>query len=86
MANENKNIKELVSDDDDPTAELEILSLPDDESVDSDEQRESDSHTYGLGNSKRAESALAQSIPELQSDLESRTKTIGKLQYDIRKP
>ena len=84
MANENKNIKELVSDDDDPTAELEILSLPDDESVDSDEQRESDSHTYGLGNSKRAESALAQSIPELQSDLESRTKTIGKLQYDIQ--
>jgi chromosome segregation ATPase len=84
MANENKNIKELVSDDDDPTAELEILSLQGDESGDSDEQRESDSHTYGLADSKRVESALGQSIPELQSDLESRTKTIGKLQYDIQ--
>ena len=84
MASENKNIKELVSDDEDPTAELEILSLPDDASEESDEQRESDSHTYGLGDRKSVESELGQSIPELQSDLESRTKTIGKLQYDIQ--
>lgn len=84
MANENKNIKELVSEDDDPTAELEILSLPVDESDDSIEPSESDSHTHGLAHSKRVESTLGQSIPELQSDLESRTKTIGKLQYDIQ--
>lgn len=84
MANENKNIKELVSEDNDPTAELEILGLPIDEFDDSDEQHESDAHTHGLANRKRVESALGQSIPELQSDLESRTKTIGKLQYDIQ--
>ena len=83
MANENKNIKELVSDDD-PTVELEILSLQKHEPDDSDEQRESDSHTYGLAGHKGVESASRQSIPELQSDLESRTKTIGKLQYDIQ--
>ena len=86
MANENKNIKELVSDDEDPTAELEILSIQDaesDESDDSDAQSESDSHTYGLGDTQRVDSSPGQSIPELQSDLESRTKTIGKLQYDI---
>ena len=84
MANESKNINELVSDDEDPTAELEILSIQDDESDDSDGQSESDSHTYGLGNSKRVDSSPGQSIPELQSDLDSRTKTIGKLQYDIQ--
>jgi len=86
VANENKNIKELVSDDEDPTAELEILSIQDaesDESDDSDAQSESDSHTYGLGDTQRVDSSPGQSIPELQSDLESRTKTIGKLQYDI---
>jgi len=84
VANESKNINELVSDDEDPTAELEILSIQDDESDDSDGQSESDSHTYGLGNSKRVDSSPGQSIPELQSDLDSRTKTIGKLQYDIQ--
>jgi chromosome segregation ATPase len=86
MANENKNIKELVSEDDDPTAELEIPSFRDSEFADSDEHdehSESDSHTYGLAKRKSDDSGKGQTIPELKSDLESRAKTIGKLQYDI---
>ena len=84
MANENKNINELVSDDDDPTAELEILSF---RQFDVDEisqaESESDSHTCGLGDTEDADSGHGQSIPELQSDLRSRSKTIGQLQFDI---
>ncbi len=80
MANENKNINELVSDDDDPTSELEILSF---ERFDADDvELESDSNTYGLGNDED-DSSPGQSIPELRSDLERRTQTIGRLQYDI---
>ena len=80
MANENKNINELVSDDDDPTSELEILSF---QQFDADDvELESDSSTYGLGNDKD-DSSPGQSIPELRSDLERRTQTIGRLQYDI---
>ncbi len=85
MANENKNIKELVSDDDDPTAELEIRSFQ--APVDSEDlhaDRESDAHTCGLGDSDDADIPGPQTIPELQSDLKSRTRTIGQLQYDIQ--
>jgi chromosome segregation ATPase len=85
MANENKNIKELVSDDDDPTAELEIPSfqLPED-SEDLLAEQESDSHTCGLNDADDADLRRMQSIPELQSDLKSRSRTIGQLQYDIQ--
>ncbi len=82
MANKNKNIKELVSEDEDPTAELETPTFRQHEHDGDTEQRESDAHTYGLGR-ERSDAGSGQSIPELQSDLESRTKTIGKLQYDI---
>ena len=80
MANENKNINELVSDDDDPTAELEILSFREFDPADVEPESESD--TYGFGEDDDA-SSPAQSIPELRSDLEKRTQTIGRLQYDI---
>jgi len=80
MTNENKNINELVSDDDDPTSELEILSF---QRFDVDDvELESDSNTYGFGTDEDASSS-GQSIPELRSDLERRTQTIGRLQYDI---
>ncbi len=85
MANENKNIKELVSDDDDPTAELEVLSFQ--QHVEGDDPlaaSESDSNTCGLNDSGDDDFARGQSIPELVSDLRSRTKTIGQLQFDIQ--
>ncbi|MGI9233830.1 MAG: FHA domain-containing protein [Woeseiaceae bacterium] len=78
-------MKELVSDDDDPTAELEIPSFTqfdDDENLQADS--ESDSHTCGLGDADELRTQRGQTIPELQSDLESRSKTIGRLQYDIQ--
>lgn len=89
MANENKNIKELVSEDDDPTAELEIpnfaqMAETDELHAEGDAERESDSNTYGFGDSDDAEKLDGQTIPELQSDLRTRTKTISQLQYDIQ--
>ena len=79
MANENKNINELVSDDDDPTAELEILSFQEFDLA--DVEPESEVNTYGFGTGDHSSSG--QSIPELRSDLQTRTETIGRLQYDI---
>ena len=79
MTNENKNINELVSDDDDPTAELEILSFQEFDLA--DVEPESDSNTYGFDTQDN--SSTGQSIPELRADLEKRTETIGRLQYDI---
>ena len=61
MANNKKNIKELVTDDDDPTAELEVLTL-----------HQSDLDVF--------ESAT---IADLNSDLASRSETIGQLQLDM---
>ena len=89
MANENKNIKELVSEDDDPTAELEIpnfaqMAETDELHAEPEAERESDSNTYGFGDSDDAEKLDGQTIPELQSDLRTRTKTISQLQYDIQ--
>jgi chromosome segregation ATPase len=83
MANEKNKINELVSDDDDPTAELEALSEHKFQSADAEFERESDANTYGFGKTGEPASAHGQSIPELKSDLEARTKTIGRLQYDI---
>lgn len=77
MANDKNKFKELVSNDEDPTAELEILSFRD------DVERESDANTFGLADNDDGPSVHGQSISELRSDLQSRTKTIGRLQYDI---
>ncbi|MGI9237709.1 MAG: FHA domain-containing protein [Woeseiaceae bacterium] len=78
-------MKELVSDDDDPTAELEIPSFKQLEDVENMQaEPESDSHTCGFADSDELRTHRGQTIPELQSDLESRSKTIGRLQYDIQ--
>jgi chromosome segregation ATPase len=83
MANKKNKINELVSDDDDPTSELEVLTLSNIDSVETEVERESDANTYGYGKRNDPASADSQSIPELKSDLEARTRTIGRLQYDI---
>ncbi len=83
MTSEKKKINELVSDDDEPTAELEILSVELGGSVDADLDRESDEHTYGLSDGGQRKSSRGQTIPELRSDLDARSKTISRLQYDI---
>ncbi len=72
MANNKNKIKELVADDDDPTAELEALA------VDEDELLESDANTFNFSDDE--ESAA---VSELRSDLKDRSETISRLQFDI---
>ena len=81
MANENKKINELVAEDDDPTAELEVLNIPDFADAAGDD--ESEAHTDRRADDDDSASTRDKSIPELQSDLNTRTKTIGRLQHDI---
>lgn len=76
MANENKNINELV-DDDDPTVELEVASFP--EAI-----SEADERTYDAAEDDNAGLPDGVSVSELKSDLLKRKETINKLQYDIQ--
>ena len=77
MTNDKKNINELVTDDDDPTAELEALVLPD-----PDESPESEVAARTAGFEKEPDSDDA-SISDLQSDLKERSETINRLQFDM---
>ncbi len=72
MANNKNKIKELVSDDDDPTAELEALA------VDADELLEADASTFNFEDEQESVA-----ISELRSDLRHRSETISRLQFDI---
>ncbi len=83
MANDKNKIKELVSDDEDPTAELEIITFRDAADLAEAVERESDASTFGLQDPDGGVSKKNESIAELRSDLKSRAKTIGRLQHDI---
>ena len=76
MTNDKKNMNELVTDDEDPTVELEALSLQD-----AEELSESSAHTHDFFDKDNG--ARASSISELKSDLKNRSETIGRLQFDI---
>jgi chromosome segregation ATPase len=80
MTNENNNINELVADDDDPTVELEVPLFAQDQSAAS----EAEAKTYNAGQETEDISSSGITVSELQSDLLSRKKTIGHLQYDIQ--
>jgi len=83
MTNENKKINELVSDDDDPTAELEALTIRQDfPRPGKSASSESDLSTHGFKDSE-AIPADGMSITELKSDLQVRSETIERLQFDI---
>jgi len=82
MANEKKKIKELVSDEDDPTFELEALSSNNIEESEGEVERESDASTCGLPD-RDVDTPRNRSTAELRSDLQARDKTIGRLQHDI---
>jgi len=82
MANDKKNINELVSDDDDPTTELEQLALPQVHPVrDTDDLSEAAASTHGFAAPGYSDRDAA--ITELRSDLKNRSETINRLQYDI---
>ena len=80
MTNEDNNINELVADDDDPTVALEVLPFEQDQSS----AIESDAKTYDSEEAAGKDSTSGITVSELQSDLRSRKKTIGHLQYDIQ--
>ena len=80
MTNDNKNINELVADDDDPTVELEIPSFAEEMGS----TAEADAKTYDAQEMADEELSPGVTVSELQSDLRSRKKTIGQLQYDIQ--
>ena len=73
MANENKNINELVSEEDDPTAELEVLAVMQGRAA------ESGANTFDAPEDDEHSASIA----ELQEDLKRRSETINGLQFDI---
>ena len=74
MANDKNNSNELVTDDDDPTAEFETVVLP-------QVPAESAADTHGFEQSSPVDRDAA--ISELESNLKNRSETINRLQFDI---
>ncbi len=79
MANDKNNMNELVADDDDPTSELEVLNLQSSEVID---ELEADASTAGL-NSVQSTRIDDEFISDLKSDLQTRSETINRLQFDM---
>ena len=67
MANENKNTNELVSSDDDPTAELEVPNFEDD--YPAGQELEEDADTFRAHGDSADGGEDRDSTVELQSDL-----------------
>ena len=84
MANDNKKINDLVSENDD-TSELEVLTatVVFDRSQDDDYESESDAATHSFESPGRATGSDDASIAALKSDLQKREENIHNLQYDI---
>ena len=80
MAKDNNNINELVDDDDDPTAEMEIPSFA---SLDADTS-EVGAQTFDANDLNDVGPTSGVSVSELKSTLRSRKKTISRLNYDIQ--
>ncbi len=81
MANDKNNMNELVINDDDPTAELETLSLRQLLPEPSSDQSEVAASTDGF--QKEADTDSSAATIELKSELQARSETIGRLQFDI---
>ena len=80
MTNNKKNVKRLVSDDDDPTAELEALTLPD---TAASQESEAAASTAGYQNRPAVDDPPTDSVAALKTDLLSRSATIDRLQFDM---
>ena len=80
MANDKKNANRLVNIDDDPTAELEILALP--ESRVSDDLEVAASTADFIADEDETV-VLNESVATLKNDLLSRSETIDQLQFDL---
>jgi chromosome segregation ATPase len=78
MANENNKINNLVTTDDDPTAELEIPAF-----AQLEFDAEADGRTYNPEEHGDHDQSADLNVSKLESDLRSRKKIIGRLQFDI---
>ena len=86
MANDNKKINELVSDqDDEPTVEFEVLPEAIREAIETDRatEAESDGNTVEFSRPDAQLGDADETISNLRADLESRAESIDKLQFDI---
>ena len=81
MTNDNKNINELVNDDDDPTAELEALAVP---PFGTDIALEAASSTAGYADNTEVSQQSELAISELKAELISRSETVDRLQFDMQ--
>ena len=81
MTNDKNNINELVINDDGSTAELETLSLKQVLPETSGSQSEVAAETHGIPKKSNTDSNAA--IIKLKSELEARSETIDRLQFDI---
>jgi chromosome segregation ATPase len=80
MANNKKNVNRIVSDDNDPTAELEALTLPD---TAASQESEAAASTAGYQHRPTVDDTPTDSVAALKTDLLSRSKTIDRLQFDM---
>jgi len=86
MANDNKKINELVSDqDDEPTVEFEVLPEAICEALEADtaDEAESDGNTVEFSRPDAQLGDADETISNLREDLESRAESIDTLQFDI---
>jgi chromosome segregation ATPase len=86
MANDNKKINELVSEqDDEPTVEFEVLPEAIREALEADggAEAESDGNTVEFSRPDIQPGDADETISNLRADLESRAESIDKLQFDI---
>ena len=86
MANDNKNIKELVSDDEDRTAELETPTWQDSYlEANSENTIESDAITFDAERYAPLPQDASTEVEVLKTDLRSRVETIDRLQFDVER-
>ncbi len=81
MANDKNNINELVIDDDDPTAELETLSLKQLLPETGSDQSEVAAKTHGF--QKQANTDNSAAITELEAELAERSEANDRLRFDM---
>ncbi|MGI9222906.1 MAG: FHA domain-containing protein [Woeseiaceae bacterium] len=86
MANDNKNIKELVSDDNDRTAELETPTWRESFLVtDQEDLIESDATTFDVERYATLPQDENSDIEVLKADLRAKLETIDRLQFDVER-
>ena len=85
MANDNKKLKELVPDDKDRTADLEIPVLSDSDAVYGTEQPDPDAEAMQFDPYVAPIRNRDAVIQDLKSDLRVKTETIDRLQFDIER-